>query len=73
MKKIRVDFVAHISVVVDVNESEDAYEVAEELAQTYVDCNPSIKAKWQIEDGGINDAGEYDSIDISQNDYYKED
>ena len=66
MKKVRVDFVAHYSVVVAVNECDDMYEVAENLAQSYIDSNHSVKPTWEVEDGGIGDADVNDDVDVEQ-------
>ena len=63
MKKIRVDFVAHCSVVVQVKECDDMYDKAAELAEQYIQGNPAIETEWEIEDGGVNDAEE-ENIDI---------
>ena len=64
MKKIRVDFVAHCSVVVQVKEGGYMYDDAAELAEQYIQGNPSIRPEWEVEDGGIDDADEEDRVDI---------
>ena len=66
MKKIRVDFVAHQSVVVAVKETEDMYEVAEQVAQSYIEHNPSVHPIWEVEDGGVDDAEEDADIDVEE-------
>lgn len=64
MKKIRVDFVAHCSVVVQVKEGDYMYYDAAELAEQYIQGNPSIRPEWEVEDGGIDDADEEDTVDV---------
>lgn len=66
MKKIRVDFVAHHSVVVAVKETEDMYEVAEQVAQSYIEDNPSVHPTWEVEDGGVDDAYEDADVDVEE-------
>ena len=68
MKKIRVDFVARCSVVVQVKECGDMYDNAVELAERYMQGNPAIRAEWEVEDGGVDDAEEEESVDVRQND-----
>lgn len=66
MKKIRVDFVAHQSVVVAVKETEDMYEVAEQIAQVYIENSPSVHPTWEVEDGGVDDADEDADVDVAE-------
>ena len=66
MKKIRVDFVAHCSVVVQVKECDDMYDKAAELAEQYIQGNPAIKTEWEVEGDGVNDAGDEDFVDVKQ-------
>lgn len=66
MKKVRVDFVAHQSVVVAVKETEDMYEVAEQVAQSYIENNPSVHPTWEIEDGGVDDADADADADVEE-------
>ena len=56
MKKIRVDFVAHSSVVVQVKEGDDMYDKAIELAEQYIQGNPQIETVWEVEGDGVDDA-----------------
>ena len=66
MKKVRVDFVAHYSVVVQVKECDDMYDKAAELAEQYIQGNPAIKTEWEVEDSGVDDAGEEESVDVKE-------
>lgn len=66
MKKVRVDFVAHYSVVVQVKECDDMYDKAAELAEQYIQGNPAIETVWEVEDGGVDDAGEEENVDVKE-------
>lgn len=66
MKKIRVDFVAHRSVVVQVKECGDMYDNAVELAEQYIQGNPAIVPEWEVEDGGVDDAYDEDYVDVKE-------
>lgn len=66
MKKIRVDFVAHSSVVVQVKECDDMYDKAIELAEQYIQGNPSIETVWEFEGDGVDDAEEDADVDIKE-------
>lgn len=65
-KKIRVDFSAHYSVVVELNESEEMYDEAVELAEQYVQGNPAIIAAWEADDDGVSDADDEDDVDVKK-------
>ena len=66
MKKIRVDFVAHCSVVVQVKECGDMYDNAAELAEQYMQGNPAIRPEWEVEGDGVDDAGDEDCVDVKE-------
>lgn len=66
MKKIRVDFVAHSSVVVQVKECDDMYDKAIELAEQYIQGNPKIETVWEFEDGGVDDAEKEECVDVEE-------
>lgn len=66
MKKIRVDFVAHTSVVVQVKECDDMYDKAAELAEQYIQGNPSIETVWEVEGDGVDDAEEDACVDVKE-------
>ena len=66
MKKIRVDFVAHCSVVVQVKECGDMYDNAVKLAEQYMQGNPAIRPEWEVEDDGVDDAGDEDFVDVKE-------
>ena len=66
MKKIRVDFVAHSSVVVQVKEGDDMYDKAIELAEQYIQGNPSIETEWEFEGGGVDEAEEDACVDVEE-------
>jgi hypothetical protein len=66
MKKIRVDFVARCSVVVQVNECDDMYDNAVELAEQYIQGNPEIRPMWEVEDDGVDDADDEDCVDVKE-------
>ena len=65
-KKVRVDFSAHCSIVVAVEESDDYLDQAAQLAEKYVDGNPSINPDWEIDDDGVDDAEEDAEVDVEQ-------
>lgn len=54
-KKVRVDFSAHYSVVVAVDDTDDMYDEAVTIAEEYVEGNPSIRPNWEVDDGGFDD------------------
>lgn len=54
-KKVRVDFSAHCSVVVAVDDTDDMYDEAVRIAEEYVEGNPSIRTNWEVDDGGFDD------------------
>ena len=66
MKNVRVDFVAHCSVVVQVKECADMYDNAIELAEQYVQGSPAIRPEWEVEDGGVDDASDEDCVDVKE-------
>ena len=63
-KKLRVDFSAHCTVVVELNESDGMYDEAMELAEQYVQGNHSITASWEADDDGVSDADDEDDVDV---------
>ena len=65
-KKIRVDFSAHCSVVVELNESEDMYNKAIELAEQYIQGNPAIRPEWEVDDDGVDNASDEDCVDVKE-------
>ena len=64
MKKVRVDFVAHCSVVVEVEEGDCMYDDAVDLASEFVSYSSTIKPVWEVEDGGVSDADDVSDLDI---------
>lgn len=54
-RKIRLDFVAHYSVVVEVPDDENSEENAITVAEDYMNSN-GLYFTWELEDGGIEDA-----------------
>lgn len=66
MKKVRVDFVAHYSVVVAMKEGEDIYDKAVELAESYVKNSPSVRPSWEVEDDGVDDAEADADVDVEE-------
>ena len=66
MKKIRVDFVAHYSVVVAINECENVYDKAVELAESYVANSPSVRPSWEVEGDGVDDADADADVDVEE-------
>ena len=67
MKKIRVDLTAHTSIVVGVNECDDMYDKAAEIAESFIQGNPSFDAYWEVDDGGVDDADENDEVSVYEN------
>lgn len=65
-KKVRVDFSAHYSVVVEVEENDVMYENAAILAQQYICGNPAIEPSWEIDDGGVDNADDDDDVDVRE-------
>ena len=59
-KKIRVDFSAHCSVVVSVEEGDEMYDEAVSIAENYVQGNSSIEATWELDDDGVEDVDDYE-------------
>lgn len=66
MKKVIVDFSAHISVVVEVKDGDSYLGRAAELAERYVRGNSSIKPYWELDDGGIEDADDEEIVDVKE-------
>ena len=66
-KKVRVDFVSHTSIVVEVetDETDNYLDRAADIAEEYV-RQRSITANWEIEDGGVDDAYEDDEVDVRE-------
>ena len=65
-KKVRVDFSAHYSVVVEVEDEESYYDRAAELAEEYIQGNPAIRPEWELDDGGVDDADDCDKPDVRE-------
>lgn len=65
-KKVRVDFSAHCSVVVEVEDTDDYYDRASELAEEYLLGNKEINPSWEPDDGGIDDADDFDVPDVRE-------
>lgn len=63
-KKLRVDFSAHCSVVIELNEGDGMYDEAIELAEQYIHGNPNIRATWEADDDGVSDADEEEYVDV---------
>lgn len=59
-KKVRLDFSAHCSVVVEVPDTENYEDKAIKEAENYLFGNPSVYVNWELDDGGIDDADEDD-------------
>ena len=55
MRNVRVYFSAHISIVARVEDGDDYFDRAAELAEDYLNGNPSIHPVWEIDDDGIED------------------
>lgn len=51
-RKIRLDFVAHYSVVVEVPDDENSEENAITIAEDYM-SSKDVYVTWELEDGGI--------------------
>lgn len=54
-KKIRVDFVSHCSVVVEIPECDDEESLAVDIAEEYVNSH-NMQTCWEYEDGGVEEA-----------------
>lgn len=65
-KKIRVDFRAQYSVVVEVEANDAMYDNATILAQQYICGNPAITPSWEIEENGVDDADDNDDVDVRE-------
>ena len=59
-KKVRLDFSAHCSVVVEVPDVDNYEDEAVELAENYLSGNNNVYVSWELDDGGIEDADEDD-------------
>ena len=67
MKKVRVDFSAHMSVVVAVKDGDDYLDRATELAEEAVnELRFRQSAYWEVDDGGVDDANDTDEVDIKE-------
>lgn len=55
-KKVRVDFSAHCSIVVSVEDSDEMYDDAIKIAEEYITGNPAITPVWEVDDDGTDDA-----------------
>lgn len=65
-KKVRVDFSAHIYIVVAVEDGDDYLDRASNLAKEYVVDNQSLRTVWELDDGGVDDANEEDDVDVTE-------
>lgn len=68
MKKVRVDFSAHVSVVVAVKDGDDYWDRAIELAEARINGGSYITRDvyWEVDDDGVDDADETDEIDFKE-------
>ena len=67
MKKVRVDFSAHMSVVVAVKDGDDYLDRAIETAEKAVnELGFRQSANWEADDGGVDDADDTDEVDITE-------
>lgn len=67
MKKVRVDFSAHMSVVVAVKDGDDYLDRAIETAEEAVnEIGFSQSARWEVDDGGVDDADDTSEVDITE-------
>ena len=68
MKKVRVDFSAHVSVVVAVKDGDDYWDRAIELAEDHINSGSYITRDvyWEVDDDGVDDADETDEIDFKE-------
>lgn len=67
MKKVRVDFSAHMSVVVGVKDGDDYLDRAIETAENAVnELRFRQSATWEVDDGGVDDADDMDEVDITE-------
>lgn len=67
MKKVRVDFSAHMSVVVAVKDGDDYLDRAIETAENAVnELRFRQSATWEVDDGGVDDADDMDEVDITE-------
>ena len=65
MKKVRVDFSAHISVVVAVKDGDDYLDRAVETAEKSIN-EVGFSAIWEVDDDGVDDANDTDEVDIME-------
>lgn len=65
MKKVRVDFSAHKSIVVAVKEGDDYFERAMDIASEYANMENG-RVFWEIDDGGVDDAMDTDDVDVTE-------
>lgn len=67
MKKVRVDFSAHMPVVVAVKDGDDYLDRAIETAEEAVnELRFTQSARWEVDDGGVDDADDTDEVDITE-------
>ena len=66
-KKIRVDFVSHASIVVELEDCDDIYDKAARIAEEYINGNPICRPTFEVEDDGVDDADESDEVDVYSN------
>lgn len=67
MKKVRVDFSAHMSVVVAVKDGDDYLDRAVKKAEDAVnELGFRQSARWEVDDGGVDDANNADEVDITE-------
>lgn len=65
MKKVRVDFVAHMSLVVAVEDGVDYLNRAVDVALEHV-YDADYTPVWEVEDDGVDDAKETDDVDVTE-------
>jgi hypothetical protein len=64
-KKVRVDFSAHTSIVVAVDNTDDYLDRAIELAEDYVtQCRDAV---WEVDDDGVDDVGDDEEAEVTEN------
>ena len=67
MKKVRVDFSAHMSVVVAVKDGDDYLDRAVETAEEAInELGFRQSAIWEVDDDGVDDANDTDEVDITE-------
>lgn len=71
-KKVRLDYTAHISVVVEVPNDEDWFDNAISVAADYLYGYRGVKAKpmWELDDGGVEEVGKEEEAINRTNDMF---